>query len=136
MVACRYSKHDGQLQKTLDQLMEGVVDYFVWQNTHAPDAEVEGLCFEHFVRFVDALIVYFTNGVPNQLVSGILKVVKLQSSDTRARVCNAHEWMAHSMAGSAALWISAGPPLRAALESGSGKNSDAPDQGGRKRARV
>jgi hypothetical protein len=132
----RYSKHDGQLQKTLDQLMEGVVDYFAWQGKHRPAADIEALCFEHFVRFVDSIVVYFTQGVPNNLVTGILKVVKLQADHTRSRVCSAHKWRAENLAGSSSIWASAGASLRAALEAGSTSAEEAPGQGRQKRARI
>lgn len=131
---CRYSKNDEQLCKTVEQLMEGIVDYFVWQTKHKPAVEVIELCFRKFLMFVDDMAMYFTGtGLPTKISQSVMKILKLQSVETRSKVCEAFSWKAHSMQGSSSMWISASPALRAALE---GTGAD-PEQGGRrKRARV
>jgi hypothetical protein len=131
---CRYSKNDGQLVKTLEQLLEGVVDYFVWASKHSPALEMKELCFQRFLTFVDSMVMYFTGcGLPTQIAQAVIKVLKLQPVEVRTRVCESHQWQAHSMQGSASMWISAAPALRAALES---KGAEPEEGGRRKRARV
>jgi hypothetical protein len=130
----RYSGKDEQLVKTLEQVLEGVVDYFVWASKHSPGSEMKELCFQRFLTFVDSLALYFTgSGLPSQISRAVVKVLKLQSAEVRTRVCQSHRWQAHSMQGSSSMWISAAPALLAALES---TGADPEDGGRRKRARV
>lgn len=114
--------------------MEGLVDYFVWQNKHSPGVDMIELCFRRFLKFVDSMIMYFTaSGLPTTLSQAVMKILKLQSVEIRTKVCQAHQWRAQSMQGSANMWILTSPALRAALEATGAE----PEQGGRrKRARV
>lgn len=130
---CRYSKNDGQLCKTLEQVMEGLQDYFVWADKHHPSVEIIELCLKRFLKFVDNMIMYFTGtGLPSKLSQSVMKIIKLSALANRIKVCESYQWQAYSMQGSANMWISAAPALRAALE-GTGAESE---QGRRKRARV
>ena len=123
-----------RLCKTIEQLMEGIVDYFVWQSKHKPAAEMIEQCLRKFLMFVDNMVLYFTGtGLPTKVSQSVMKILKLQSVEVRSKVCEPFCWKAHSMQGSSSMWISASPALRAALE-GTGAG---PEQGGRrKRARV
>lgn len=131
---CRYSKNDGQLCKTLEQIMEGIVDYFAWANRHSPAADIVELCLRRFLTFIDSMVMYFTGtGLPTKLSQAVMKIIKLHSLEMRTKVCQAHQWKAHSMRGSASMWINAAPALRAALE---GSGAEPVEGGRRKRARV
>lgn len=131
---CRYSKNDGQLYKTLEQIMEAAVDYFVWANKHKASPEIVQLCLKHFLSYVDNLILYFTgSGVPSKLSQSIIKILKYHPIEIRTAVCEKHSWRAPSMQGSSCMWINAVPALRAAIES-SGAEQEAGVR--RKRARI
>ena len=116
---CRYSKHDGQLVKKLQQLLDGVVEYFTWAAKHPPaDADLLRALLGPFLAFVDKIACYFSgSGVPDKIISGILKVVKGFTAEQRERAAAAHSWCAASMANSAKLWATAKPALRTALAS-------------------
>lgn len=139
---CRYCKHDGQLVKKAEQLIDGAASYFKWASTHtAPCTEVAPLALRALLTFIDAAACFFAPvGVPAKLIAPVLRTLKGFAPAERERAAAAVAWRAQSLAGSAALWRDMRPALRVALESanaagGSGAGASDGVEGRRKRAR-
>jgi hypothetical protein len=136
---CRYCKHDGQLVKKVQQLLDGAVDYFKWAAVHpSSHFALASLALQAFFAFVDTIGCFFAPvGVPGKLITGILRVAKGFAAVERERAAAAVPWRAGSLQNSAAMWRDIRPALRVALESASaGGAGAAGGEGRRKRARL